>query len=249
MADIDKLLNHPEKDKIIGKLFAGETPRDVAQYLKLKFHGKDEQHLRLSAAYLKDLVEKYFGHYKLLDQIIADEKSGKLNTKLAESLVNNKVWQERMQENLDQEIDLKKRIQQMITLIEARAEQVFDKLQENPAMLKGGGDYILLKYFDLLINALEKADKIINERPDKLIQADITINMVEQHSAVFQEAIRELLLELDPEISARFMDLLTLKLTRLRDGTPTIGSQIEAVESIEKLLPAEFEEVGEPDAI
>ncbi len=251
MADIDKLINHPEKDKIIGKLFSGESPRDVAQYLKLKFHGKDEQHLRLSAVFLKELIDKYFGQYKLLDQIIADEKSGKLNTKLAESLINNKVWQERMQENLDKEIDLKKRIQQMIQAIEARAEQVFDKIQENPGNLKGGGDYILLKYFDLLINALEKADKIINERPDKLIQADITINMVEQHSVAFQEAIRELLMELDPEISARFMDLLTRKLAKLRDGTAvSVDTQLEEVD---KLLPAEFEEIdadaGEQDVI
>lgn len=241
MTDIDKLINHPEKDKIIGKLFSGESPREVAQYLKIKFHGKDEQHLRLSGAFLKEIVDKYFSQYKMLDQIIADEKSGKLNSKLAESLINNKVWQERMHENLDKEIDLKKRIQQMIFAIEARAEQVFDKIQENPGNFKGGGDYILLKYFDLLINALEKADKIINERPDKLIQADITINMVEQHSVVFQEAIREVLLELDPEISAMFMDAVTRKLAKLREtGAVPIERHMD---DLEKLLPADFEDL------
>ena len=137
MADVDinKLINHPEKDKIIGKLFSGESPREVAQYLKLKFHDKDEKHLRLSAAFLKDIVDKYFGQYKFLDQIIADEKSGKLNSKLAESLINNKVWQERMSESLDQEIDLKKRIQQMITVLN-RFSMLYRPIQQISKVVK-----------------------------------------------------------------------------------------------------------------
>lgn len=239
MADVSKLINHPERDKIMGKLVMGESPRDVAQYLKLKFHEKDEQHLRLSAKFLKDLVDNFDEHFTSLKQQIKNEHSGKLSTKLAESLMNNKAWRERMDEEIEKEIDLKKRIQQMIHAIEARAEQVFDKIQENPGMMKG--DYVLIKYFDLLINALEKADKIINERPDKLIQADITINMVEQQSFVMQEAIRMLLLELDPEISARFMEILQKLPKRMN-----VAGLDEQIDQVNKLIPAEFDEAGDP---
>ncbi len=76
----------------------------------------------------------------------------------------------------------------------------------------------MVKYFDLLFQAIEKADKVINERPDQRIEHTYTVQMVEQHSVAFQEAIRDLLLELGPEQSARFMELLNERLTDLKPG-------------------------------
>ena len=234
MSNFKKLLDHPEHDKIIGKLVNGDLPGEVAQYLKLKYHGEDEAHLRLSAALLKEFVEQYLSQYKFLNQVLEEEKTGKLDKKLAESLINNKAWKERSAEYMDKEIDLKKRIQQVIIMIEARAEQVFDKIQENPGSFKG--DYVLIKYFNELTTALERADRLINERPDKLIQHDITIHMVEQHSVAFQEAIRELLSELDEEISARFMELLTEKLGKLKPNVPVLRSVDDRLQVIDKLM-------------
>jgi len=243
MSEFQKLLDHPEKDKLIGKLTNGESPKDVAQYLKLKYHGNDEAHLRLPTSMLKEFVGKYLSHYKSLSIVLKEEKEGKLDNKVAESLLNNKSWRERVAEYMDDEIDLKQQIQRVAKMLEARLEQVWDKIQENPGNMKG--DYIMLKYFDSLTIALEKADKLINERPDKLIQHDITINMVEQHSVAFQETIRELLMELDPETSARFMELLTNKLAKvdnpsamprsLEDRRQTVAALVADVEDIDEV--------------
>ena len=241
MSKFKKLTEHVERDKIIGKLVNGEPPADVATYLKLKYHGDDEAHLRLPASALQEFVDQYLGQYKFLNQVLEEEKTGKLDKKLAESLLNNKVWKERAAEYMDKEINLKKMIQAMIIIVQARAEQVFDKIQENPGSFKG--DYVLIKYFDAIFNAIEKADKVINERPDTLIQTNISIQMVEQHSVAFQEAIRELLLELDPEISARFMDLLTSKLSKLKpEGLPAPRSVDERLQAVSKITE-EFEEL------
>ena len=98
----------------------------------------------------------------------------------------------------------------------------------------------MIKYFDLMSNALEKADKIINERPDKLIQADITINMMEQHSVVFQNAIQKVLQKMSPEFSAFFMEELTRELGALKADEPV--SIEKATEQVEKMLPAQFDE-------
>ena len=53
----------------------------------------------------------------------------------------------------------------------------------------------MVKYYDLLFQAIEKADKIINDRPDQRIE-HTHIHMIEDYSVAFQEAIRELLLEM-----------------------------------------------------
>jgi 3-deoxy-D-arabino-heptulosonate 7-phosphate (DAHP) synthase class II len=60
------------------------------------------------------------------------------------------------------------------------------------------------------------ADKIINERPDQRIEHTHTVQMVEEHTLVLQEVIRELLMEMGPELSARFMELLADKLNKIK---------------------------------
>jgi hypothetical protein len=229
MSDFKKILAHPEKDKIIGKLVNGESAKDVAQYLKLKYNDKDSSHLRLSAALLEEFIDKYLDQYKFLNKIVDDEKSGKTDKIVYESLLNNKAWKDRIAGLVDDELDLKKKIREMLVRVEVRAEQVFDKIQENPGNFKG--DYVLLKYFEAITQMMNAADKIVNERPDKLIQHNISIQMVEQHSVAFQEAIRELLVELDPEISARFMELLTRKLSKLKSDDVLTSPQQRTIEA------------------
>lgn len=207
---LEQILNHPEKDKIIGKLVSGETPKQVSEYLKIKFNLKDEAHLRVARTTLTEFVDKYMNQYQALTQLLEDEREGKVNKKIAASLLETKAWRERVLQETEEEINLKRKILDFLHKMEVRAEQIFDRIQEDPRIVKH--DYVMIKYFENLISAIEKADKLINERPDQLIQHNVTIQMVEQHSVAFQEAIRDLLKELDPETSARFMELMIEKM-------------------------------------
>lgn len=240
MADFSKLISHPEKDRIITKLLSGDTPKIVSDYLSLKYPDSQDSAMRLSIVLLNEFKNKYLDKQKYLDKIIKDEQSGRLDKKIAESIVNNKTWKERIAELADEEIDLRKQVKDVLVLIRARAEQVFDQIQQNPVNNKG--DYVLIKYFELLINTIEKADKVINQRPDTLIQQNISIQMVEQHSSVIQQAIQETLLEMDPEISIKFMDKLYAKMQKLQpDDVPQLS--IEKRQNIvNKLIPADIEE-------
>ena len=101
-----------------------------------------------------------------------------------------------------------------ITLIRDRAEQVFDKIQEDPEDFKG--DTVLIRWFDQLFNAVDKYDKIINQSPDQIIQHNVTIQAVEEHTAIFQDVIRETLTHFDPEVSFLFVELLTERLAKLK---------------------------------
>src|SRR5690606_16607945 len=198
---------------------------------------KDEVHLRISSKLLKEFTDKYLDQYDALDKIIEAEKNNKLDKKVAESLINNKTWQERVADLADKEIDIKKKITQVLIIIEARAEQIFDQIQQAPDKFKA--DHILIKYFEVLFNAMEKFDKIVNEKPDQVIEHNYNIQMVQQHSAVLQEAIRDVLREMDPEASALFLDRLNERMQQLQEPEDQVVKQlsIESVEHIEDSLP------------
>lgn len=239
VTNLEKILNHPELKKIITKLSLGESPHNVSKYLKIKFGEKDEAHLRLTASALSDFKDEHLNQHRTLQQIVEDERKGKLDHRISESLLNTKAWRERIAKYTDGEIDFKQKILEVLSKLEIRAEQVFDKVQENPGNFKG--DYVLLKYFEQIFMAIEKADKLINDKPDQLIQHNVTVQMVEDHSVAFQEAIRDLLKELDPDISSRFMELLSSKLNNLEavDTVPIVHSAEERIAEVEKFLPIE----------
>jgi len=220
MADFEKILSHKDRDKIIGRLVDGELPKDIAQSLKIQYPDKDQANLRLSASLLQEFIDKYFNQYQFLNKIVLDEKTGKHDKIVYESLLNNKSWKDRVAKLADNEIDLKKQIQNLVTIVQDRMEQVFDKIQENPNGTKV--DYVFIKYIDAIDKLYHSVNKIVNERPDQVIQHDISVTMVEQHSVAFQEAIRETLLELSPEVSALFMDKLTNKLNGMQPDTVSL---------------------------
>ncbi len=257
--DFQEIIQHPESQQIVAKLIAGESPKQVSEYLKIKYHEADQKHLKISAAKLQEFVDLYLNHSNFLHKILEDERQGKIDSKVAASLLDNKAWRDRLANLADDEIDLKKKITSVLHLVEARAEQIFDKIQENPRITRD--DYVLVKYFENLCMLIEKADKLLNNRPDQVIQHNVTVQMVEQHSVAFQEAIKDFVKELTPEMSNRFMELLSARLNKMHgndyglpDSTPISLEKRKA--DAEKLLPkffkedeaeqeAEFEEEGE----
>jgi len=240
---VKKILNHVEKDKIIGKLINGESPTKVSEYLKVKFHEKDQAHLRLSQGALSEFRDKYLSQYKSLDQILQNDNAKGLKKKVAESLLENKTWRERQLQEVDNEIDLKKQIITILNMLQSRAEQIFDRIQEDPRVTKH--DYVLIKYFDSLFAAIEKTDKLINDKPDQVVQHNVTVQMVEQHSYAFQDAIREFMAEVDPDMASRLMDLMTKHLGKLQDPdavTPKKKTFGQKLDDVNKMLPPNYDE-------
>src|SRR5690606_17698339 len=101
----NKLLEHPEHQKIIDKLLSGESTKEVSQYLKLKYDKPDENHLRLSTALLDEFKKKWMDAGDFIAKIVHDEKAGKLDKQIAQSLLNNNTWKERVATLADEEID------------------------------------------------------------------------------------------------------------------------------------------------
>jgi hypothetical protein len=218
MADFSIILEHPDKDHIISQLLSGVDPREIIQWLKLKYPDKESSHLKISLKLLRDFSQSDFvNYYNQLSKDISLAKTGKLDKvdrKLSDSIVNNKTYKERLNEALQSEIDIKKRFLELDIIVRDRMEQIFDKIQENPGQFKG--DYVFIQYLGKYMELAEKWNKTVNNAPDQIIQHNYTVNYIDQQTIVIQDAIRETLAEMDPEASLVFIDKLNEKLEKLK---------------------------------
>lgn len=215
MIDFSKILEHPDKEEIISKLIAGISPKDIAEWLELKYSEKDQYSLRISQKILSSFINNNLDLYKQIKEDVKAVKEGKApNKALSKSLINNRTYQERINSYIDQEIDIKKMMKDLILLIRDRFEQVFDRIQEDPSNIRQ--DHNLIRYFEILSNYVDRYDKIVNGSPDQVIQHNVTVQKVEEHTFALQEAIREVMSEIEPEMAFIFMEKLNSKLLKLK---------------------------------
>jgi hypothetical protein len=206
-----KILEHPDKDEIVSKLVAGSTSAEVSEWLKGKYVNPGETRFALSADALNKFSDGYLDFYlQIRDDVIKTKENKPIERQLRDSIKNNKSYKERLNEIVGTEVDIKKTIRQLIVMIEARAEQVFDEIQNDPSEFRG--DNILINWFNTLLAALEKGNKLLNDAPDQVIQHNVTVQVVDQHVNVFYEAIKETLETLDYESSLKFMEMFNQKM-------------------------------------
>lgn len=215
--DFSLITDHPDYEEIVSKIATGDSPKDIIQWLKIKYTNKDQKHLQLNQKLLQEFIDKHADLDAHLKRDVLAVKNGDTSSsdyKIAASLMNNKTYMERLQQLADTKIDIKKMITELVLMCRARMEQVFDRIQENPTNMKG--DYVLLKYFETLFIAMEKFDKIVNEAPDQVIQVNIQNQIAEQYVAIFQESIRETLSHIDPESALLFIEIFTEKFANIK---------------------------------
>lgn len=224
-ADYSIILNHPLNQEIISKLVKGIEPKEINQWLKLKYPSKDEKHLIVSLKLLQDFAKSQYNEYydKFTKEITTTvQQGGKLDKKIADSLLNNKSFQERLSEHTLKEINIKDELITLRVLFLTRIEQLFDKAQENPGNAKG--EYVLLKYFEQYLNLLDKYDKSQNNRPDQIIQHNYTVQYMNQTASAMQEGIRDALNEIDPDIALLVIEKISYYLSKMQQPIPEIIS-------------------------
>lgn len=229
MNDFSVIIDHPDKEDIISKLLTGTTPKDVSQWLKLKYPKKEQSHLRLTIKILKEFIKSgYTDCYEQFkkDLVVVKNTNGKIDKKqLTGSLLNNKTYRERLINIAEQEIDIKTMLKSLITVCQERAEQIFDQIQQDP--LKFKGDHYFLRYMTEISNLIEKFEKIVNHAPDQIIQHNVTLQAVETNTNAILTAIRTTLEKLDTETSLLFMENFYNELGALKPPSHNEMSQEE----------------------
>jgi len=213
--DFSRIIDHPVAEEIVDKLVHGTTPKDVSDWLKLKYAGKDQAHLRLAAPFLQDFVNGNLNLYETLRKDIVNSKvSLAQEKKVSASLLNNKSYQERLVELAEEEVDLKTMLGDLLKVTRSRLEQVFDSIQEDP--YGKGKDLYLDRYINTLAMLTDKYDKIVNKSPDQIIQHNVTVQVMDQYMGVLQESVREILADMEPDLAFSFMDKLNAKLEKVQ---------------------------------
>lgn len=243
MTKFNALKDHPDCEEITQKLMEGAEPRAVADWLKIRYPEKAQKHLCLSIKLLKEFQNSgYEQVYLQVNRGLEAAAEGQeLDPQLAKSLVNNKTFQERVHEVLQNEIDLDQTFKEIRVGLTVRMEQVFDKIQQNPEGFKG--DYVLLKYFEQLMNFVDKYDKFKNNRPDMIIQHNHTVAYVDHYTSALQSAILETLQEIDPEVALICQEKISDKIAHLKVGLAPEAPQAHQLLAEGRYLDGQFAEI------
>jgi hypothetical protein len=108
--------------------------------------------------------------------------------------------------------------------------------QDNPRDIDLPLERVLIEHVNAIGPLLEKANKIINEAPDQIIQHNVTVQHIDQHVAVFYEAIRKTLEEMDLESSMLFMDRFHETLRALQDPTTAPANRFAEVKALNSTI-------------
>lgn len=241
---VKRILGHPDRDDIISKLVGGESPLVVHEWLKSKYTHASETKFALTVESLKQFQDKHLDMYMhLREDILATIHAPKsIDIQLSERINKNKKYKDKLAELTTHEIDIKKIVSSAVQKLELRIDQMYEMMQDDPANFKI--DNTLIQWFNTLLTAIEKANKLINDAPDQVVQHNHTVLIADQQTAVIIDCLRELLKGMDYEQSLRFMDLYNEKIgsVKLPEEHRPIATEIRLAEA--KLLN---EKAGESD--
>lgn len=217
---LKKILEHPDKDEIIAKLVLDVSPKDINEWLASKYTNVSEMKFVIAEKSIKTFKDNYLDVYSLIQEDMMKTKQAiatSTEEQLSLAVQNNSAYRNKMIELAGKEIDVRQMVAQLCVAIETRVSQVFDEIQENPRDINTKIDRLLIDYAEVLGNILEKYYKF-TEGPtaETFIQNNMTIQFMDQHILVIQEAIREVLSEMDLESSMLFMEKLQAKMARLK---------------------------------
>lgn len=216
---LKKILEHPDKDEIIAKLVLDVSPQDINEWLVNKYTNVSEAKFVIAEKSIKTFKDNYLDVYSLIQEDMLKTKQAVATgteEQLSLAVQNNSAYRNKMLELAGKEIDVRQMVAQLCVAIETRVAQVFDEIQENPRDINTKVDRLLIDYAEVLGNILEKYYKFTEGPTETFVQNNMTIQFMDQHILVIQEAIREVLSEMDLESSMLFMERLPAKLAKLK---------------------------------
>jgi hypothetical protein len=212
---IKKFLDHPDKDMIIAKLIQGSTPEDVHVWLESKYTTPSESRFVISLEFLKTFANTHLDFYVQMREDILKVKSpdNDIDKALSATVRGNKKYKERLAELVGSELSTRDKVNNCLAMIEMRVEQVFDKIQDDPAEFQD--DHTLFKYLTLLMDSLDKANKINNGAPDQVIQHNHTLQVADKQIGLIIETVKDVLSMIDYEASLYFVEQYTKRIGSL----------------------------------
>lgn len=216
---LKKVLDHPDKDEIIAKLVMDISEKDIHSWLSSKYTSVGDSQMVLSTKIIKVFKDNYLDLYGMIQEDIHKTKSSIASStqdELQLSVNNNSAYKKIMLDLATDKLDIRQMIAKCCIAIETRLGQIFDEIQEDPRNINTRIDRMLKDYAEIFGTLLEKYYKFTEAPADLTIQHNVTLQVVDQHIAVFHDAIREVLSQMDLESSMLFMELFNEKMSKLK---------------------------------
>jgi hypothetical protein len=217
---LQKILAHPDKDEIIAKLVLDISAKDINEWLSSKYSNVAEKKFIIGEKSIKVFKDTYLDVYSLIQEDIVKTRQAVATStedRLELSVRNNSTYRNKMMELAGKEIDVRQMIARLCIAIETRVAQVFDAIQEDPNNINTKIDRLMIDYTEVLGNILEKYYKFTEGPADAhFVRNNITMQFMDRHILVIQEAIRDVLSEMDLASSMLFMERFSEKMSKLK---------------------------------
>ena len=216
---VKKILEHPDKDEIISKLLIGVPTKDIHEWLAAKYTNISEAKFVIADKSLKAFQDNFLDVYSMIKADVAKTQLAIITggeSELQLAVQDNITYKNVMLAQATNELDIKKILGTAIATIEIRCMQIFDQIQNDPNIINTREERLHLEYFDRLGGMLEKYSKYVLGSPDQIVQHQVTVQHIDQHVSLLQEAIRETLAEMDLESSLRFMEIFGEKMAKFK---------------------------------
>ena len=217
-----KVLNHPDKEKIIEKLLSGESVKEIESWLEKKYPRSKRLHisymtlqkfrsenLNIKGDVLEDIKNK---------KTEIDKKNLEIETKMI--VQSSNAYQKKIDEIASSELDVTRRLLEMDRLVNSRIEYYFNLLETGGSIKE---DRIFLEYVNTMKSLMQDWKKYIEGVADKKIEHNININVVNEQAKILKETILEILKEMDPKLIPLFVDRVSYRMKQLdvyQDSNP-----------------------------
>jgi len=227
MSNFNKILNHPNKNLIVSLLSKGVGVREVSK--KIAELNPNNRKLHITSNTLQSFrKEKLNLDGEILEELkkAYDEREEIRIQKREDSHLRKiPAFREAVEKAVNIHVDIKQELQQLLTTIKLRIEDLYDKAVDGTLTVNEEAN--LQKYFSSWTNTIQQWAKYVDKIADRTIETNININVIEDQITVLRSAIRETIEEeMDPEIAVRFMSKLSQKMSELtyRQNSPSINT-------------------------
>lgn len=210
-----KILTHPKKNWIVKMLKGPLGVREISNRLKEMY--PDDKRKCLSPTTLQKFRKEHLkveGEALQYMKDVAREKKLEKDVKKEHTQVKYMpAYKEKVKEAVDLHLDIREQLAKLSLIIESRMEALFNKAQEGEATTNQERN--LQGYFNTYITLIEKWAKYIDKVADQKIETNINVTVIEDQMSLLREAIRETMMEMNPNLRILFMEKLDTKMKDL----------------------------------
>lgn len=213
MSPNNKVLAHPKKEEIIKRLIDGDTTREIAEWLRIEHPGEDQSHLRISFSSLSQFKREFLDIQGTVASEVEKVRKAKKEEVVTQEVKSTTAYQRKLNEIVDNELDVKRELVKIFMLLESRLEKVYDMLEkfDYPNTRE---ERLLISYIETAIKVLESHKKYV-EGYSETTNQNININIMNDQVSVMRDAVREALNEASPDVAIKFMGALNTRLNAL----------------------------------